>query len=187
MPLLGVGYVMTLLVNPTVRSIGVPLLVAASDAMEAVITSTQGFVISLPYCFLNSEVQGVVRSHWSRWRMVRTVGKNNTTRANSVSTNATYYINQKSGVQVAYQRKNTETIWLGFLMKKWIWCRDNNWYVSFSACWCETCRQPDRDFDFSRCWREPEGAEGGGGDNFPRKPQEYKRPKPIPYNWISLS
>ena len=110
MPLLGVGYVMTLLVNPTVRSIGVPLLVAASDAMEAVITSTQGFVISLPYCFLNSEVQGVVRSHWSRWRMVRTVGKNNTTRANSVSTNATYYINQKSGVQVAYQRKNTETI-----------------------------------------------------------------------------
>ena len=71
MPLLGVGYVMTLLVNPTVRSIGVPLLVAASDAMEAVITSTQGFVISLPYCFLNSEVQGAVRSHWSRWRMVR--------------------------------------------------------------------------------------------------------------------
>jgi len=100
MPLLGVGYVMTLVVRPTVRSIGVPLLVAVSDAMEAVITSTQGFVISLPYCFLNSEVQGVVRSHWSRWRMVRTVGKNNTTRANSVSTNATYYINQKSGVQV---------------------------------------------------------------------------------------
>ena len=32
----------------------------------------QGFVISLPYCFLNSEVQGVVKNHWSRWRMVRT-------------------------------------------------------------------------------------------------------------------
>ena len=108
MPLLGVGHILTLLVNPTVRSIGVPLVVAVSDAMEAVITSTQGFVISLPYCFLNSEVQGVVRSHWSRWRMVRTVGKNNTTRANSLSTNATYYVNQKSGVQVACdnQRKN---------------------------------------------------------------------------------
>merc|ERR550517_1198782 len=99
MPLLGVGYVMTLVVRPTVRSIGVPLLIAVSDAMEAVIMSTQGFVISLPYCFLNSEVQGVVKNHWSRWRMVRTVGKN-TTRANSVSTNATYYINQKNGVQV---------------------------------------------------------------------------------------
>ena len=102
MPLLGVGHILTLLVNPTVRSIGVPLVVAVSDAMEAVITSTQGFVISLPYCFLNSEVQGVVRNHWSRWWMVRTVGKNNTTRANSLSTNATYYINQKSGVQVGY-------------------------------------------------------------------------------------
>ena len=63
MPLLGVGYVMTLVVRPTVRSIGVALLVAVSDAMEAVIVSTQGFVISLPYCFLNSEVQGVVRNH----------------------------------------------------------------------------------------------------------------------------
>ena len=71
MPLLGVGHVMTLVVRPTVRSIGVPMLVAVSDAMEAVIVSTQGFVISLPYCFLNSEVQGAVRSHWSRWRMVR--------------------------------------------------------------------------------------------------------------------
>ena len=88
MPLLGVGYVMTLVVRPTVRSFGIPLMVAVSDAMEAVIVSTQvilqimsvtrmimsfqGFVISLPYCFLNSEVQGVVKSHWSRWRMVRT-------------------------------------------------------------------------------------------------------------------
>ena len=88
MPLLGVGYVMTLVVRPTVRSFGVPLMVAVADAMEAVIVSTQvilqimsmtmmimsfqGFVISLPYCFLNSEVQGVVKSHWSRWRMVRT-------------------------------------------------------------------------------------------------------------------
>ena len=125
MPLLGVGYVMTLVVRPTVRSIGVPLLVAVSDAMEAVIVSTQGFVISLPYCFLNSEVQGVVRSHWSRWRMVRTVGKNNTTRANSLSTNATYYINQKSGVQVGFddQRKNTEMV---FLLSKLILCQDNN-------------------------------------------------------------
>ena len=95
MPLLGVGHILTLLVNPTVRSIGVPLVVAVSDAMEAVITSTQGFVISLPYCFLNSEVQGVVRSHWSRWRMVRTVGKNNT-KADSLATNATFISRQDS-------------------------------------------------------------------------------------------
>ena len=95
MPLLGVGYVMTLVVRPTVRSIGVPLLIAVSDAMEAVIVSTQGFVISLPYCFLNSEVQGVVRSHWSRWRMVRTIGKNNT-KTDSLATNATFISRQNS-------------------------------------------------------------------------------------------
>ena len=96
MPLLGVGHILTLLVNPTVRSIGVPLVVAVSDAMEAVITSTQGFVISLPYCFLNSEVQGVVRSHWSRWRMVRTVGKNQGAKADSLATNATFISRQDS-------------------------------------------------------------------------------------------
>ena len=37
-----------------------------------IVSTHQGFVISLPYCFLNSEVQGVVKNHWSRWRMVRT-------------------------------------------------------------------------------------------------------------------
>ena len=37
-----------------------------------IMSTHQGFVISLPYCFLNSEVQGVVKNHWSRWRMVRT-------------------------------------------------------------------------------------------------------------------
>ena len=36
-----------------------------------IMSTHQGFVISLPYCFLNSEVQGVVKNHWSRWRMVR--------------------------------------------------------------------------------------------------------------------
>ena len=32
-------------------------------------------MISLSYCYLNSEVQGVVRSHWRRWMMVRRVGR----------------------------------------------------------------------------------------------------------------
>ena len=35
----------------------------------------QGLVISLPYCYLNSEVQHVVRSHYARWQLVRMVGR----------------------------------------------------------------------------------------------------------------
>lgn len=42
--------------------------------------STQGFVISLPYCFLNTEVQGVLRSHWERWKLVRNVNYSQTPR-----------------------------------------------------------------------------------------------------------
>ena len=34
----------------------------------------QGFVITLPYCFLNSEVRGVVRTRWDRWQLIRSVG-----------------------------------------------------------------------------------------------------------------
>ena len=107
--MLGVGHILTLVVKPTVGSIGVPLVVDIFEAVEAVIMSTQvimlvillvillvimavillvimavimvvimllikstqGFVISLPYCFLNSEVRGAVRSQWRRWQMVR--------------------------------------------------------------------------------------------------------------------
>ena len=89
MPLLGISNILTLVVKPTVGSIGVPLLFEVFEVVEAVIMSTQviilgiilvimttqGFVISLPYCFLNSEVRGAVRSQWRRWQMVRCVYK----------------------------------------------------------------------------------------------------------------
>ena len=31
---------------------------------------SHGLVITLPFCFLNTEVQAVVKTHWRRWRMV---------------------------------------------------------------------------------------------------------------------
>ncbi len=31
----------------------------------------KGFFITLPYCFLNSEVCNTIRLHWDRWRMTR--------------------------------------------------------------------------------------------------------------------
>ena len=37
------------------------------DFNELNFTSVQGAIITLPYCFLNSEVQGVVKLHWNRF------------------------------------------------------------------------------------------------------------------------
>ena len=51
MPLLGFGHILTLLVNPTVRSIGVPIVVAVSDAMELEHMVYQGTVLGP--CFWN--------------------------------------------------------------------------------------------------------------------------------------
>jgi len=106
MPLLGVGHILTLVVKPAVASFGAPIAVMVFNAAEAVIVSSQGFVISLPYCFLNSEVQGVVRSHWRRWWMVRTVGRSSLSR-NSLGTSSTYFVNQKTNVQVGPINHNT--------------------------------------------------------------------------------
>merc|ERR1719468_458942 len=41
---------------------------------RSVLISLQGAIITLPYCFLNSEVRGVLSLHWSRWLLVRSVG-----------------------------------------------------------------------------------------------------------------
>jgi len=98
MPLLGFGSVLTLVVKPAVASLGLPTATLVFNAVEAVIVSTQGFVISLPYCFLNSEVQGVLRSHWRRWWMVRSVGRASLSR-NSLGTSSTYFVNQKTNLQ----------------------------------------------------------------------------------------
>ena len=73
--MLGFGHILNLVVKPTMMSMNVPMAVVVFHAVEAVIMSTQGFVISLLFCFFNGEVVGVVTTHWRRWRMVRTVGR----------------------------------------------------------------------------------------------------------------
>ena len=75
MPLLGFGHVLTLSVNPTVRSIGVPIVVAVSDAMEAVIMSTQlSFKAISLSCYHDSDSTAHVSDHvhtgervWGFW------------------------------------------------------------------------------------------------------------------------
>ena len=103
MPLLGFGHILSLVVSPAVEGLNLPAVLAVYDAVEAVILSSQGLVISLPYCFLNSEVQGVVRSRWRRWRMVRTVGR-------SASTSTTYAIVNKPNTQVQEQHSKGDNL-----------------------------------------------------------------------------
>ncbi|XP_022903075.1 diuretic hormone receptor-like isoform X2 [Onthophagus taurus] len=64
MPLLGVTYIITISVPTTVF-----------NYIRAVLLSTQGFMVALFYCFLNTEVQNTVRHHFETWKTSRSLGR----------------------------------------------------------------------------------------------------------------
>ena len=89
-PLLGFTYLLTF-IGPSKESN--PLAYTIFQSVRAVLLSTQGAVITLPYCYLNSEVQGVIKTRWQRWKMVRNVeyvSQCQSTRT-SVATSTIYY------------------------------------------------------------------------------------------------
>lgn len=69
-PVLGFTYILTLL-GPSARD--TPMAYTIFQAVRAVLLSTQGAVITLPYCYLNTEVQGILINRWKRWKMIRTL------------------------------------------------------------------------------------------------------------------
>ena len=98
MPLLGFGYLITI-VGPhreynktayTVFQIGRSLLLSTQVSYASMKRDTtvfcQGLMISIAYCFLNDEVQTVLRTHWRRARMVRMVGRERRPRTESMRT-----------------------------------------------------------------------------------------------------
>ena len=70
-PLLGFTYLLTL-VGPSKEDS--ENLFVIYEGIRASLLSFQGLIITLPYCFFNGEVQGVLFRHWTRWRMVQEVG-----------------------------------------------------------------------------------------------------------------
>ena len=86
-PLLGFTYLLTL-VGPSEEESPVGFLVF--NTFRAALLSSQGAIITLPYCFLNTEVKAALKLHWDRWWMVRTVG----TESQSVRTSLGYSIHQ---------------------------------------------------------------------------------------------
>ena len=89
-PLLGFTYLITIL-GPDKQAN--PLAYTIFQSMRAVLLSTQGAVITLPYCYLNTEVQAVLTSRWNRWVMVRRVEFEHSAQSarTSVATSTTYY------------------------------------------------------------------------------------------------
>ena len=66
-PLLGITYLITILPPLSPQSVAYPVFAH----FRAILLSTQGFMVSLPYCFLNTEVKGILQHHWKRWRNTR--------------------------------------------------------------------------------------------------------------------
>jgi len=96
MPMLGFGYLITL-VGPTQDQ---PTAHTIFEIVRSVLLSTQGLVISLPYCFLSAEVQGVIRAHWQRWWLVHTVGRGQLSARTSITASTTYSVHNKDNLQV---------------------------------------------------------------------------------------
>ena len=67
-PVLGFTYILTL-TGPTAEHS--PLGYKVFQGIRAVLLSSQGAVITLPYCYLNTEVGQVLLRRWNRWRMLR--------------------------------------------------------------------------------------------------------------------
>ena len=58
-------------------------------------------MISLPYCYLNTEVQLVVRTHYNRWQLIRNVGAGQASHRASLSASTAYTtVNKTPGHQV---------------------------------------------------------------------------------------
>ena len=87
-PLLGFTYLLTF-IGPSKESS--PLAYTIFQSVRAVLLSTQGAVITLPYCYLNTEVQGVLRTRWDRWQMVRNVEYASQSTRTSLATSTIYY------------------------------------------------------------------------------------------------
>ena len=58
--------------------------------VRCVLLSTQGLVISLPYCYLNTEVQMVIKTHYKRWQLIRNVGTGQMSHRPSLSASTAY-------------------------------------------------------------------------------------------------
>ncbi|XP_024084858.1 diuretic hormone receptor-like isoform X2 [Cimex lectularius] len=68
-PLLGITYIL-FIVGPSKG----PYYANLYEYVRSILISTQGLMVALFYCFLNTEVQNTVRHHLIRWKEARDIG-----------------------------------------------------------------------------------------------------------------
>ena len=103
MPILGIGYLITI-EGPT----NIPWAKDIFQIVRCVLLSTQGLVISLPYCYLNTEVQLVVRTHYNRWQLIRNVGAGQASQRASLSASTAYTTVNKTPGHQGHQVHTTQ-------------------------------------------------------------------------------
>ena len=80
-PLLGITYLVTI-VGPSEPETPLETIFILT---RNVLLSLQGFLITLPYCFLNGEVCSMMRTHWERWHHNKDIGTGANSGRNSIS------------------------------------------------------------------------------------------------------
>ena len=80
-PLLGITYLVTI-VGPSEPETPLETIFILT---RNVLLSFQGFLITLPYCFLNGEVCSMMRTHWERWHNNKDIGTGPNSGRNSIS------------------------------------------------------------------------------------------------------
>ncbi|XP_046654155.1 diuretic hormone receptor-like isoform X3 [Daphnia pulicaria] len=93
-PLLGLTYVLVI-AGPTEGLIAIYF-----SHIRAVLLSTQGFLVTLFFCFLNTEVRNTLRHHWTRWKTTSRWlehSQNHSSRSNRCGTAINSKRNSKDG------------------------------------------------------------------------------------------
>ena len=92
-PLLGITYLVTI-VGPKETCSNGRIVYAATIfiTIRNVLLSFQGFFITLPYCFLNSEVCTMIKRHWDAWRDTNNIGLGPNSARNSIAMQGMYNV-----------------------------------------------------------------------------------------------
>jgi len=88
-PLFGITYLITIVGPKQPTNTLATLFILTRN----VLLSFQGFFITLPYCFLNSEVCTMIKSHFDRWRDRSNIGYGPASARNSIAMQGMFNVN----------------------------------------------------------------------------------------------